>query len=199
MIRINLLPVREISAEVGRRQELMIAGIALALTVALIAGLYLSQAHKKSKLVSDVAGLKKEIETLEVQLKEIGNLQKDVKALEEKLKIIDSLSKKKAGPVRVMESLSASLPARLWLTEFREAGGNVSISGLAIDNQTVADFLRALSSHPYFNNVDLVETTQVDQEGIPLKRFSIRSQLLYQPPPPKGTAADSPAKEGKKS
>ena len=199
MIRINLLPVKEISAEVGRRQELMIAGGALALTVALIAGLYLSQNYKISGLNSELEGLKKEVQTLDVQLKEVGNLQRDVKALEDKLKVIDTLTKKKAGPVRVMESLSGSIPARLWLTEFREAGGNLSISGLAIDNQTVADFLRALSSHPYFNNVDLVETTQVEQEGIPLKRFSIRSQLLYQPPPPQPQKGGKPTKEEKKS
>ncbi|MEK7341234.1 MAG: PilN domain-containing protein, partial [Candidatus Binatota bacterium] len=71
--------------------------------------------------------------------------------------------------------------------------------GLAVDNQTVADFLKSLSTFVYFANVDLVETTQVEQEGIPLKKFSIRSQLLYQPPPPapapaqKAGAAPAPA------
>lgn len=197
MIRINLLPVREISAEVGRRQELMIAGGAVGVTLALIAGLYLSQTHKLSSLSSNLDGLKKEVQTLDVQLKEVGNAEKDVKALQDKLKTIDTLSKKKAGPVRVMESLSGSIPARLWLTEFRESGGNLSLIGLAIDNQTVADFLKALSAHPYFNNVDLVETTQIEQEGIPLKRFSIKSQLLYQPSPPQ--PQKEAVKEGKKS
>ena len=199
MIRINLLPVRELTAEVGRRQELLVAGLSLTLTVALVVGLYLFQSFRLYGLSTEAGSLKKEIEVLNVQLKEVGDLQQKVKALEEKIKVIDDLTKKKVGPVKIMESLSLATPPRLWLTEFRESGGNLTISGLAVDNQTVADFLKSLSTFVYFANVDLVETTQEEKEGIPLKKFSIRSQLLYQPPPPapapaqKAGAAPAPA------
>ncbi|MEK7210497.1 MAG: PilN domain-containing protein [Candidatus Binatota bacterium] len=193
MIRINLLPVKELSAEVGRRQELLVAGLSLTLTVALAVGLYLFQSFRLYGLSTEAGSLKKEIETLNVQLKEVGDLQQKVKALEDKIKVIDDLTKKKVGPVKIMESLSLATPPRLWLTEFRESSGNLTISGLAVDNQTVADFLKSLSTFVYFANVDLVETTQVEQEGIPLKKFSIRSQLLYQPPPP--VPAPAPAQK----
>ena len=199
MIRINLLPVRELTAEVGRRQELLVAGLSLTLTVALAVGLYLFQSFRLYGLSTEAGSLKKEIEVLNVQLKEVGDLRQKVKALEEKIKVIDDLTKKKVGPVKIMESLSLATPTRLWLTEFKESGGNLTINGLAVDNQTVADFLKSLSTFVYFANVDLVETTQLEQEGIPLKKFSIRSQLLYQPPPPapapaqKAGAAPAPA------
>ncbi len=205
MIRINLLPVKEITAEVGRRQELLIGGLSLVVTVALAAGLYLFQSYRLYGLTKEADGLKKEVETLNVQLKEVGDLEQTVKALEQKIKVIDDLTKKKVGPVKVMESLSLATPARLWLTDFKESGGNLAISGLAVDNQTVADFLKSLSTFAYFSNVDLVETTQVEQDGIPLKKFSIRSQLLYQPAPPPappqkagtGPAPAPPTKEAK--
>lgn len=193
MIRINLLPVKELTAEVGRRQELLVAGLSLTLTVALVVGLYLFQSFRLYGLRTDADGLKKEIETMNVQLKEVGDLRQKVKALEDKIKVIDDLTKKKVGPVKIMESLSLATPPRLWLTEFRESGGNLTINGLAVDNQTVADFLKSLSTFVYFANVDLVETTQVEQDGIPLKKFSIRSQLLYQPPPP--APAPAPAQK----
>ena len=170
-------------------------------------GVYLFQSFRLSGLRTDSDTLKKEIETLNVQLKEVGDLQQKVKALEQKIKVIDDLTKKKVGPVKIMESLSLATPSRLWLTEFKESGGNLSINGLAVDNQTVADFLKSLSTFAYFNNVDLVETTQLEQEGVPLKKFSIKSQLLYQPPPrpappqkPDAITPSSPAnKEAKKS
>ena len=184
MIRINLLPVKELTAEVGRRQDLLLAGLSLCLTIALAVGLYLFQSFRLYGLRTEADGLKKEVETLNVQLKEVGDLQQIVKALEQKIKVIDDLTKKKVGPVKVMESLSLATPSRLWLTEFKESGGNLTIIGFAIDNQTVADFLKSLSTFAYFSNVDLVETTQVDQDGIPLKKFSIRSQVFYQPPSP---------------
>lgn len=207
MIRINLLPVKELTAEVGRRQELLIAGFSLVLTVALVVGVYLVQSFRLYGLGTEADGLKKEVETLNVQLKEAGDLQQKVKALEQKIKVIDDLTKKKVGPVKIMESLSLATPSRLWLTEFKESGGNLTINGLAVDNQTVADFLKSLSTFAYFNNVDLVETTQVEQDGVPLKKFSIRSQLLYQPPPapapPQKADANTPpssaSKEAKKS
>ena len=205
MIRINLLPVRELTAEVGRRQELVIAGLILGLTVALAATLYVFQFYRLYGLGTEVASLKKEIEPLNVQLKEVGDLQQKVKALEQKIKVIDDLTKKKVGPVKVLESLSLATPSRLWLTEFKETGGNLTVSGLAVDNQTVADFLKALATFAYFNNVDLIETTQVEEQGVPLKKFTIKSQLSYQPPAPpaapqKAGAGPAPeTKEGKKS
>ncbi len=204
MIRINLLPVKEITAEVGRRQELLIAGLSLVVTVALTAALFLFQSYRLYGLTKEADGLKKEVEALNVQLKEVGDLQQTVKALEQKIKVIDDLSKKKVGPVKIMESLSLATPPRLWLTEFKESGGNLSITGLAVDNQTVADFLKSLATFAYFPNVDLVETTQVSEEGVPLKKFSIKSQLVYQPAPPPApaqkpgaAAAPAPAKGAK--
>jgi len=205
MIRINLLPVKELTAEVGRRQELVVASIVLGLTVALAVTLYVFQSYRFYDLGTEVNSLKKEIEPLNVQLKEVGDLQQRVKALEQKIKVIDDLTKKKVGPVKVLESLSLATPSRLWLTEFKEAGGNLTINGLAVDNQTVADFLKALSTFAYFNNVDLIETTQVEEQGIPLKKFTIKSQLSYQPPAPAappqkaGPGSAPQTKEGKKS
>lgn len=184
MIRINLLPVREIQAEFGRRQELIIAGLSVGLAIALIAGLYLFQSSRLSSLEKEITDLRKEVEALNVQAKGMGELQKKIGELKDKLRVIEDLNKKKTGPVRVMESFSAATPSRLWVTLFKETGGALTIDGLATDNQTIADFLKALSSSVYFNNVDLVETTQIEQEGVPLKKFSIKSNLVYQPPPP---------------
>ena len=205
MIRINLLPVKELTAEVGRRQELVVASIVLGLTVALAVTLYVFQSYRFYDLGTEVDSLKKEIEPLNVQLKEVGDLQQRVKALEQKIKVIDDLTKKKVGPVKVLESLSLATPSRLWLTEFKEAGGNLTINGLAVDNQTVADFLKALSTFAYFSNVDLIETTQVEEQGIRLNKFTIKSQLSYQPPAPAappqkaGPGSAPQTKEGKKS
>ena len=184
MIRINLLPVREITAAFGRRQEIMVAGVSVGLIVVVLAGVYLMQLRKISHFEGELAGLRREIEVLNARAKGVGEMEKKVADLREKVKVIDDLNKKKTGPVRVMENLSSAMPARLWLTQFREASGNVTIDGLAVDNQTIAEFLKALSSSAYFDNVELVETAQVEQEGVSLKRFSLNSNLLYQPPVP---------------
>jgi len=59
----------------------------------------------------------------------------------------------------------------------------LSISGMAVDNQTIAGFLKALAASPYFENVELGETTQVEKnKQSTLKKFVMRSKLLYRLP-----------------
>ncbi len=185
MIRINLLPVRELKAEVARRQELTIGVVCLVLTGIAIGAFHIIQSSSLSSREKELAGLRNEIKTLSKEAKGVTNLKKEIGVLKEKLKVIDELGKKKTGPARVMESLSSAMPPRLWITEFKESGGNLSITGMAVDNQTIASFLKALASSPYFENVELGETTQVEKDKQPtLKKFVMRSKLLYRLPDP---------------
>jgi type IV pilus assembly protein PilN len=197
MIRINLLPVKELRAEEVRRRELTIGGFSLAVTLALILGVYGYQWRQAAGLERELDELRKELEVLNIKAKEVGELQKKVKEFEGKNKVIEDINKKKSGPVRVMESLAIATPGALWLTEFKEIGGNLTITGVAMDNQTIAEFLKALASHPYFTNTELVETTQNQQVNMPPRRFLIKSRITYQPKVPraeKSVNAPAPTK-----
>jgi type IV pilus assembly protein PilN len=198
MIRVNLLPVKQIKAEVSRRRDLIMGGMALGLTALIILGAYIYQSYRISKLQNEIAIARGEIKALDVKVKEFGELQTKIKEFESKHKIIEDLNQRKAGPVRVMESLSAATPASLWLTEFKETGGKLVITGVAVDNQTVADFLKALATFHYFRDVELIEATEGAPGGGPLKKFSLKSLISYQPPAttiPKGEGKDSVKKE----
>lgn len=182
MIRINLLPVKELKAEVGRRREVMIATVSLVVTVAAILGIYLYQLQRASTLEKDLAELRSELQVFNRKAQEVGIIQGKIKEYQSKVQVLESINKKKSGPLGVMESLSAATPSALWLTEFRETGGNVTITGVAMDNQTIAEFLKTLGSYAFFKETELVETTQSEQAGLPPRRFSIKSKLFYQPP-----------------
>ena len=181
MIRINLLPVKELKAEVVRRRELMIGGVSLALTSVLILGVFAYQWRQATVFEKELDELRKELQVLNVKAKDVAELERKIKEFEGKNKVIDDINKKKSGPVRVMESLALATPSALWLTEFKETAGNLTITGVAVDNQTIAEFLKALASHAYFSNTELVETTQNQQAGMPPRRFLIKSRLTYQP------------------
>ena len=181
MIRINLLPVKELKAEVVRRRELMIGGASLTLTGVLLLLVFVYQWRQASALERELDELQKELQVLNVKAKDVAELQKKIKEFAGKNKVIDDINKKKSGPVRVMESLAVATPSALWLTEFKETCGNLTITGVAVDNQTIAEFLKALASYAYFNNTELVETTQNQQAGLPPRRFLIKAQLNYQP------------------
>ena len=191
MIRVNLLPVKQIRAEVSRRRDVIIGAVVLGLTATVIIAAHLYQSYRMSKLENEISEVRAEIKALDIKVKQFGELQKRIKEYESKHKIIEDLNRRKIGPVRVMESLSAATPTALWLTEFKETGGKLLITGLALDNQTVADFLRALATFYYFKEVELVETTEAGAGSGPLKKFSVRSMVSYQPPETRKTKPDN--------
>src|SRR6266850_1742287 len=202
MIRINLLPVKALQAEVTRRREIIIGAVVLGAALALLIGTHVYQAYELSNLQTELASLRAELQALNVKIKEVGDLQNKIKDLRSKNKIIENLNKKKSGPVLVMENLSSATPNSLWLTDLRESSGNVTMNGLAVDNQTIADFMKAIALSKHFNNVELVETTQGAGPTAALKKFSIRTGGLYRSPEavPAATKTkiDTPAKKEEK-
>lgn len=202
MIRINLLPVKALQAEVTRRREIVIGAVVLGAVLALLIGTHIYQTLELSGLQSELASLRADLQALNVKIKEVGDLQNKIKDLRSKNKIIENLNKKKSGPVLVMENLSSATPSSLWLTDLRESGGNVTMNGLAVDNQTIADFMKTIALSKHFNNVELVETTQGAGPTAALKKFSIKTGVVYRSPEavPAATKTkiDTPAKKEEK-
>jgi type IV pilus assembly protein PilN len=199
MIRINLLPIKQLQAEVTRKRELITAGIVLGSTLVILIGSYLYQWQQLTSREQELAGLRAELQTLTARVKEVADLQVKLKDLRAKQKIIEDLNNKKTGPALVMASLSGATPASLWLTDLQESGGNLSMSGLAADNETIAAFMKALANSSHFENVDLVETTQGVGLSATLKKFAIKARALYRggtPAEAKG-AAPSAKQENK--
>ena len=93
--------------------------------------------------------------------------------------MIAELERKGVGPLKILTTLSDSTPPRLWLTEFTDRAGEVTITGLAIDDPTVAQFLSRLQLSPHFKGLELVETAQAEEGQTRVKRFVMRGPLDY--------------------
>jgi type IV pilus assembly protein PilN len=187
MIRINLLPVKEAQGAIGRRQQLSIAllGLMLALLVMIIP--YILQGRTLRRLDTSISQLNAEVKKLDEQTREARDLDKKRKELEAKLKVIEDLNQKRVGPVRILEDLSRATPDKLWLVDFTDANGQATVTGMALDNQTIAVFMRQLQASKYFFEVDLVETSQSQPargaasgaNGGAFKKFIIKAHLDY--------------------
>lgn len=181
MIRVNLLPIKALQAEVTRRREIIIGSSVLGSLAALLIGAHIYQSRELSQLQNELSALRSELQTLTLKVKEVGDLQNKIKDFRSKNKIIEDLNRKKSGPVLVMESLSSAIPASLWLTDFKETAGSLTMNGLAIDNQTIADFMKAIAQSRYFKDVELVETTQGTGASATLKKFALKTTIVYRP------------------
>ena len=200
MIRINLLPIKELQAEITRRRELTIGGVILGVALLVLLSAHALQSFQLSGLETELAQLRGDLQALNVKIKELGDLQNKIKEARGKNKIIDDLKKKKSGPVLVMENLANAAPATLWLTDLKESGGSLSLSGLAVDHKTVAEFISGLEASKHFNGVELIETTEGSGPTAGFKRFAIKTGVSYQAPEAASaeTKAPAPAKKEEK-
>src|SRR5918992_210245 len=98
MIRINLLPVKEIKAEVSRRRELTLGAVCLGLTLAGIAGVYIVQFSRINGLENELESLRAELAVLNVKAKGVLDLQAKIKEVKTKHHIIEDIDRKKSGP-----------------------------------------------------------------------------------------------------
>jgi type IV pilus assembly protein PilN len=195
MIRINLIPAEEVQRSAGKRQEMAVG--ALVIGCALV-GLFIAHGWQQFSIMSvgrQETRLEREIAELKGPYEAVVKMEREKQDLEEKLSVIHNLEAKKLGPVRMLADLSGATPDKLWLTEFVETNGSLRLSGLGVDEQTVADFLRRLAESHYFQSVDLEETSQVQADGVKHKRFVIKAKVNYAAPTPGDKTAAVPGKD----
>jgi type IV pilus assembly protein PilN len=160
MIRINLLPLKEAQRAIGRRQQLSVAVLSVTIAILVMLVPYLVQGRKMARLDGEIDQLHSEIVKYNEQAKEVRDLDKKRADLQSKLKVISDLNQKRVGPVHILADLGVATPEKLWLVDFSDVNSQATITGMALDNQTIATFMRQLQGSKYFFDVDLVETSQ---------------------------------------
>jgi len=148
------------------------------LVLALVLG-HSWQAARLARARHQIGRLNQDLAAIAGPYADVSRMHQQKRELREKLRVIAELEAKKVGPLRVLVDLSTATPDKLWLTEFNETGGVMKVSGLGVDEQTVADFMRRLATSSYFREVDLEETTLVDQKGVKHRRFVVKGNVNY--------------------
>ncbi|MCB0319753.1 MAG: PilN domain-containing protein [Bdellovibrionales bacterium] len=126
----------------------------------------------------EIEDLERQLAQLQEKTKEVNGLEAKRAELSQKLAIIAELKLSKFGPVRVLDDLNISVPDHAWITDVRERGSAIMISGLALDGQTVANFMQKLEDSNYFGGIR-VETKQATYDGVKMQSFVLNSQLSY--------------------
>jgi type IV pilus assembly protein PilN len=200
MIRINLLSQKEAQLAAGRRRQVSIALLSATLALLVMVVPYVLQGLEMSRLQTEIDDLSAEVAKLNQQAREVRDLERRRAELKAKLEVIDQLKAKRVGPARMLADLSGATPEKLWLIDFTDVGSVATVTGMALDNQTIATFMRQLQDSKYFYEVDLVETSQFEpqrgsveaQLGMVFKRFIVKARLDYTGAEGKGPAQPAP-------
>ncbi len=178
MIKINLLPVREWRKKEAVRQQISIYFLSLVLLVTGLLASGITIQGKVSAQRDEIARLKAEKQKLAYVNKTIRQVREKRDEIETKFKAIEDLQKGRTLAVRVLDELVSSLPIdRVWLTRLNFASNQMQLSGVALDNHTVALFMRRLESSDLFKSVNLSSTRRKDIDGHDLMEFNLAVQI----------------------
>jgi len=181
MIRINLLPVREAQKRARFFTQIMVAMVALGVTVVVCFGVYFAKASQISNKKAEIQAAQTEINQLKKAIGEVANFKNKQKELQGKLDVLVQLKDKKSGPVHLLDELSIALPAKLWIESFKETGGKIAIDGVGLNEETVAVFMKNLEASPYYTKVELRVTQQTKKNNLKLQKFSVTCQAVTPP------------------
>ncbi len=179
MISINLLPVREWKKREAVRQQVSVFFLSFIL---LLAGLFAVGFAIQGKVSAQKAELKR-LEARKAQLayvdKKISLAKKKSKEIQTKFKAIEKLQEGRTRTVKILDEVVTSLPIdRLWLKKLDLKGATMKLSGIALDNHTVALFMRRLDASPLTKKVKLVNTKRQKIQGHDLMQFDLVVNLV---------------------
>jgi type IV pilus assembly protein PilN len=178
MIKINLLLTRKEKKKAGVRKEFVILILAVGLLLILLAALNWKIGKEKEDMVAQISETKKEIARYKSLAVEVTKAKEAQKVLQDKLNIINSLRKGKETPVRVLDEISVDKPEKLQLELMKKEGSKLAIEGIALDDETIVQFMTNLKKSKLFKNVDLIVSEQIEQNKIKLKKFILSCEII---------------------
>ena len=178
MIKINLLLARKEKKKVGIRKEFIVLILSIVLLVVVLGGIQYLLEREKSDIQAKISETKKEIAYYKSLTTEVLKAKEAQKTLQDKLNVINTLRKEKALPAKVLDELSIDKPEKMHLESVRKDGAKLGIEGIALDDETIANFMTNLRKSKLFKNVDLVVSEQVEQSQIKLKKFILSCEII---------------------
>jgi len=184
MIRINLLPFRAARKKENVRQQVSMFLLSLFLVLILLVWQHLNLGGEIEQLDAEVKETTAELTKFQKKNMEIAAIKRELRELNKKIGIIDTLEAGREGPVRLLDVMTDMvIPKRMWFTSLEERevqkdpetkSQAVILNGVALDNKTVADFMKRLEGSNLFSSVDLITLRQEKGEkGFNLKAFQV--------------------------
>jgi type IV pilus assembly protein PilN len=178
MIKINLLQRKRTGVKTGVRKDVAIAIASIVVLVILLVFFQWRMASKRAETAKQIAETKKEIAFYQSQIEEARKAKEEQKSLQEKLDVINSLRKQKSSAARVLDELSIEKPEKMQLESLKKDGSRLGIEGIALDDETVANFMTNLRKSKLFKSVDLIVSEQVELSKIKLKKFTLSCEII---------------------
>jgi type IV pilus assembly protein PilN len=190
MIRINLLPHREMRRE-RRKKDFIGLGILTAIVAAAIVflvGVYNSNQISRQEERNEF--VKKKNEELDNKIKEIASLRQEIEALKARQKAVEDLQSDRTVPVHILDELVKYTPEGIFFKQIRQEEKKLTLVGLAQSNEKVSELLRNLQGNtPWMERPELIEIKSAvlpqanNKEGKKIFEFQLSTLIKSSPVP----------------
>lgn len=173
MIRVNLLPHREIRRKQQQQQFFIALGIFVAIGIGIWAvGHYYLEEQIQNQIARNKY-LQAEIEKLDKQIAEIQKLKDQTASLLARKRVVETLQSTRSEVVHLLDQLVRQLPDGVYLRSIKQAGTRVTISGLTQSQARVSTLMRNLESSPHLEKPGLLEIRATNVAGQRVNDFSM--------------------------
>jgi len=177
MIRINLLPHREIRRKQQQQQFFILLGgvVVIGAGIWFVVHTYLEEQFdvqtSRNKYLSD------EIVKLDKQIAEIQKLKDQTAALLARKRVVETLQGNRSEVVHLLDQMVRQLPDGVYLRTIKQTGTRVQINGLTQSQARVSTLMRNLESSPRLENPGLVEIKATQVGGQRLNEFTMNIDI----------------------
>jgi type IV pilus assembly protein PilN len=177
MIRVNLLPHRQLKREARQRQFGLMAAFTAITACAIVFMAYTvinakidSQSERNARLDAAIVKLDKEI-------KDIQDLKDQITAMLERKQVVENLQTNRSQAVVVFDELSRQMPEGMYLKSIKQVGDLITLEGVADTNARVATLVRNYNSSNWLESPGLVEIKAVSANGQKQNVFTLTVKL----------------------
>ncbi len=173
MTNINLMPPVLLAKKKIQWRNILVI-ISLSAFVVLIGFFWSNQLLEVKKKEEKVENLKAEITKLRPYMQEIKDLELEIDALKKRLSIITQLDKDRFIWAKLLDQTADCLGQGVWLESLSNTiSKDVQITGKAVDNFSVANYMLKLMESQSFTNVTLANINNTTIGKYPIRSFSL--------------------------
>lgn len=161
-VRINLLPHRDAARERRKKDFVALGGLVFlaAIAVVMLGGVVIGQQISSQKARNEF--IQAENLKLDKEIAEIKTLRDEIRALKARQQAVENLQSDRTAPVRLLDELVRITPEGVTLRQVKHDDQRVTLSGQALSNERVAEFLRNLSEgSPLLERPELGEIREI--------------------------------------
>ncbi len=179
MIKINLFPTKEIKRKKTIINIVVFNIILFLILTSISIFLYFENKNNIEMINKSIKNERKKLIKLASLRRKIEEFKKKKKILKTKLRIINNLDSNRLFPSYLFYILSNNVPDQLWLTYLKMYKNNITVKGIALDEQTVVKFIKNLKNTNIFKAINLIQVNQRIINNLKLKEFYITIEPNY--------------------